>query len=313
MIKEKKINFNEIDTVLVVGSAYSIYFYLSLVDTKVERTLLVCAEGVPNKIVNKFNNRIVFNELRPGLLKFIDFSKVITLFFWLRCKFFKKIDNIDFYGVDHLFYSPILKLPKNYTLIEDGLINYIFPNKKNPFIYRLLLGKQFGTSNKCKVIYLSGLRNLPDSIKDKVYILKPTLTEESKKVFEIGNEVNVSEKSVILLTQPLSEDCIISEYEKIAIYKKLLSDYVDEKVKIYIKPHPREVTKYEVEFINSTIIGKEVPFEIVSSIYPSEITLLTLFSSSIYQNKFDRNIIAGTRGILALEERFGIIEEEIVE
>ncbi|MBO7244563.1 MAG: hypothetical protein J6V53_04710 [Alphaproteobacteria bacterium] len=93
-------------------------------------------------------------------------------------------------------------------------------------------------------------------------------TEKEKA--KIASIFNVNEKtlklleskSVILITQPLSEDSIVSEEEKIQLYKSILSNYDLDQV--VIKPHPREKTNWGEIFPNVPIITRQVPAELLS-------------------------------------------------
>ena len=111
--------------------------------------------------------------------------------------------------------------------------------------YTTKLGHEIEKSNHPKLA-VHDLENLWD---------KKTKTEKNK----IANIFNVTPKtlalletkSVILITQLLSEDNIISEEEKIALYKSILNNYGLNSV--VIKPHPRE-KQIGVQFFQTRLL-----------------------------------------------------------
>ncbi|WP_146779351.1 glycosyltransferase family 52, partial [Vibrio paracholerae] len=273
---------------------------------------LICAEAIPFHVATKFENLIILNELNSGSKKIRDY--VVFLCFFLRFK--REVERtkktFSFFGADHLFYSPILKISKRYNLIEDGLINYVFEKKNIPTIYKVILGKQFGLSEWCSKVYLSGMMESPKSISKKVIIHTPIVTKEVLDVFDLKSLDIMEGNGLLLLTQPLSEDGVIDEDSKINIYSALIEQYNLSHLNLFIKPHPREITAYIDFFPNATVLERDIPFELVSDFFSYDTTVITLFSSSIYNTNFKRRIVAGTKGISAIERKFGVIEESII-
>ena len=121
-----------------------------------------------------------------------------------------------------------------------------------------------------------------------VHDLKKLWDEKSNKEKEtIANIFNVNpltlkmleQKSVILITQPLSEDNIISEEEKIALYSSILTNYnMDE---VVIKPHPREKTNWAEIFPGTPIITRQVPAELLSMMVKPK-NVCTFFSTAAF-------------------------------
>ncbi|EGR4317605.1 hypothetical protein DDM85_13560 [Vibrio cholerae] len=312
MIKYSNYCLEEVDRILLVGSAYSVYYYLSLPGSTSKNTLLICAEAIPFHVATKFENLIVFNELNSGVKKIRDYVVFLCFFLRLKRDIERANKTFSFFGADHLFYSPILKISKSYNLIEDGLINYIFEKKNTPIIYKVILGKQFGLSEWCSKVYLSGMMQSPKSISKKVIIHTPIVTKEVLDVFDLKSLDTMEGNGLLLLTQPLSEDDIIEEDSKISIYSALIEQYNLSNLNLFIKPHPREITAYIDFFPNATVLERDIPFELVSDFLPYDTTVITLFSSSIYNTNFKRKIVAGTKGISAIERKFGVIEESII-
>lgn len=106
--------------------------------------------------------------------------------------------------------------------------------------------------------------------------------KEILDIFNVKKEIleKISSKKIILFTQPLSEDGIIEEAEKIELYKKIIAKYNEEE--LVIKTHPREKTKYEIIFKKSLIIKETFPSEILSFIGFKPEKAVTIFSSAVF-------------------------------
>lgn len=299
------------------------------------------------EIAKKFKINLKKEEIKhPNKLKvifeaFINNNKIIKK---LNDKKVKEI-----FIQDHIKESQFIlnNVKKKIYLLEDGTSNYNEKllakqlkikkkSSKEPiiiklkiWIYRKFINKlnlyysEYGTSYKISKIYLTGILPIPDIIKDKVEIinieklwddLKNERKEEILNIFNVSlEEVEILKKEnekVLLLTQPLSEDGIIEEKEKIELYKQII---LERKIKkIYIKPHPREKTNYIEVFKN---IGVEV--KILSNKFPAEIFMLldmkfkkviTIFSTAALNFKYKYEIeFIGTKKYSKLYEKFGDI------
>ena len=192
--------------------------------------------------------------------------------------------------------------------------NFVYGVKK---IYPSL-----GISEKIQKIILTGILPIPEIIKPKVELInlenrwKKLSKEKKEKILEIFNinlnEIKNLEKSknkILLLTQPLSEDRIVSEEEKINMYKDILQKRNIKEV--YIKIHPRERTNYVKGFENIKvhIIKKDFPVEILFLLNINFSKVITLFSTAALNFKGKGEIeFIGTRNYPKLVEKFGIIE-----
>lgn len=170
---------------------------------------------------------------------------------------------------------------------------------------------------------MTGILPIPGSIEQKVEIINiknrwKFLSEGKKK--EILKFFNISlkkieflkkeEKKILLLTQPLSEDGILIEKEKIQIYEEIIINRNLDK--IYIKPHPRERTNYKNIFKNRNfeveIIDNNFPIELLlfSDIFFDKI--ITLFSTAALNFKNYSNVeFLGTKNYPKLFKKFGCI------
>lgn len=208
--------------------------------------------------------------------------------------------------MDHLFYS-FVYINMDFTLLEDGTVNYQ-PNNRNGLYSRFkalfLKGKEFGYNNKVNKIILTSKDNLPRELLSKIEVKDIYLAWSEKNEYQRKNIANIfclnfkiKKLGTVLLTQYFSELGIMTELEKINMYKKILLKY-ECSHDIYIKPHPKEDTNYSYFFENK-IIPPEVPFQLIELISGGIDTVITCSSSVglntkanvIYhdQNDFVRN------------------------
>lgn len=253
-----------------------------------------------------------------------------------------KLGEVDeIYLQDHVSYGQFFLNNFNgkMILLEDGTMNYNEKilleekNKKlkkikiNHFIKKVIIEKRkkeyrrFGLSEKIQEIYLTGLLPIPDLIKNKVKIINISdeweiLSKKDKEeilgVFKISSKsfenLKVEKNKVLLLTQPLSEDKIITEKEKIDIYREILLK--ENEKNIYIKAHPREKTNYKEVFkeFNINIIENSFPIEICLLLDIKFEKVITLFSTGALSFKGKSEVeFIGTEKYPKLYEKFGKI------
>ena len=302
------------------------------------------------EISKKFKINLKKEEIKYSSKLKIIFKTFINNHKLIRQLNDKKVKEI--FIQDHIKESQFIlnNVKKKIYLLEDGTSNYnekllaeqlkVKRNKsKEPiliklkiWIYRKFINKlnsyysEYGTSQKINKIYLTGILPIPDVIKEKVEIVNieklwEELDERKKK--EILNILNVNleevellrkeKEKILLITQPLSEDGIINEEEKIDLYKEILLERRIKKV--FIKPHPREKTNYIEVFKNIGIEVKVLPNE-----FPAEIFMLldmsfkkviTIFSTAVlnFKHKYEIEFI-GTKKYSKLYKRFGDISLE---
>jgi hypothetical protein len=222
--------------------------------------------------------------------------------------------------------SPLLSLyflkssGNDYFLVEDGKGNYI--NKKDFFKknnYRKIFGfyNSMGRHPKIKKILVQHPRDLPKDIQKKGlkldldYMINNISREKEKRmvcnVFPGYEEFsstfikyNNSKKKILLLTQPLSEDGLVDENEKVKYYGEIVKKYINEYI-IFLKPHPRENTEYSKYFDRMVIIlpklfpvelfrfNKNIIFDIGISYSSSAIDNLSCIRDKITLNKNSDN------------------------
>lgn len=272
--------------VCAVDSAYSLYLYFLIHHHKIDETLFVVSDGIPNEVISNLNNKIYVNSHKSKKLSFLKrFISAISLKYFTLPKFINSAS--EFYGQDHLFYS-FAVLGKKFTLLEDGLGNYVQHSSSVQSRMRefLLQGKEWGYSDKAINVLLTGIEKIPDGLAKKVTLVdtndlwrRKTSSEKAriKKIFNVEFTIdNDSENgTIVLLTQPFSEDGVISEYDKIGIYREILNNYQSN---VIIKPHPRESTNYSTHFPDHTVLSGSFPFQLVAQEL-EPLKIVTCFSS----------------------------------
>lgn len=210
----------------------------------------------------------------------------------------------DIYGIDESIFHQAIIGYRKYTLIEDGTINYqpFKENVKNSTIQNILYGpiynKQFGHNSLCKEIILT--RTATNDFlksKGKTIELQQLWNNSSNKkkdfilsIFNISKEdlISMKQRKIVLLTQPLSEDRIITEEEKISIYSEILLKYGYSNV--IIKPHPRERTNYSKIFPEALFFNKTVPMQLFYLLEIKFETVVTISSTAAFTYKGIANI-----------------------
>ena len=204
------------------------------------------------------------------------------------------VENIYIYN-DHIPISWMLhkkKIP--YHVIEDGynffsyeykdFRNDIFSKRvklsdfknliKHIFILRRTKGPGF--SNYCQSIEVNDISVVP---KDERYHkfkevsrkdLFNNISEERKqlilRVFGVEKLSGITDKSVLILTQPLSIDGLFNSAEKqYGFYKQICDKYLSEGYEVYLKPHPRDTVTYE-KMNGVNLILQTVPMELIEMV-----------------------------------------------
>lgn len=313
----------KIKKIIIENTQYSIMLYLLLIDNWKEDIFILSDIFDKNFIENfrKICKKVYI--VYPTSIKqnFISYYMAIFKLYIFLIKI-KLKNNIEIYGNDNLTYSLLKKV--GYILLEDGIVNYqklIKQNFKRKIINLIKLKNPFynpyGYSKYVKKIYLTGLAPIPKEIKDKVEIinLKELWNKKSDKekeevlnIFGFNNEIinNLKGKNKILYTQPLSEDGIISENEKIKLYRQIVKNY-DEK-ELIIKKHPREKTDYKTIFIKAEVLNQSFPAELFDLLDIKFKKAITIFSTAVLSDKEIEIDFYGTEIHPKLIGRFGSME-----
>ncbi|MCG9612073.1 glycosyltransferase family 52 protein [Vibrio sp. Vb2133] len=221
------------------------------------------------------------------------FSKVLLRYGCIHGKykeisnFFNYHENV-FFGHDHLELFPLFKRIEDVRLLEDGLANYLdrpgnFQNEIKKIVG--LDYKPFGYSDVVNKVYLINDKPSPKVIDNKATRVNGTdlydyLARECK-IFSTKPKL-ISDKSVVVLTQPLSEDGVLSEGEKKRIYQSICEYFINyTSYKVCLKLHPRDSTMYDIDNVEILESG------VISELYyndPNVEVVVSLFSSGAIDN-----------------------------
>lgn len=248
---------------------------------------------------NKDRNNILLiveNEIEEDLLRRIEkkykvlrfnikpnkFSKFLTYYYKINYQFPKKIgqflsniERIISFSDQDVITRYFIKNKKYIDLFEHGVINYQtefdgIEQKIKRIIFKM--EKPYGRSKYVKNIFLRGSGKIPEDIKNKVKIIdlkelwnQLDFSSRNKILNVFGLDVEklkiIETKNIILFTQPFSEDKVISEDEKIDLYKKIIKDY--DRKSLVIKAHPREKTEYNKIFEDIMVLENTFPAELL--------------------------------------------------
>lgn len=240
------------------------------------------------------------------------------------------------YGMDNLELGKRVFYKEKIHVIEEGTLNYMpykaAPKKWKERIQDLIamiygIGERkvlMGYGDKVEKIYLTSdlCDKIPVGLEEKAEVidLKELWKSKSenekqliKEVFNFNDEIfnKVSGDTVMLFTQPMSEDGIISEERKIELYRKVIDKYPDKS--IIIKAHPREKTDYSKYFPNCYVMKEKYPTELLGVMGIKLDRVVTLFSTAVFGFGKDVAIdFYGTEVDDKLFERFGSCDNIMV-
>lgn len=271
---------------------------LTILKIEDDKSELVLLEGTTDKeiisnlsrekIFKKIDtlNMYIFDEIKRYITNKREIARFITRF--------KETDDIYIYN-DHIPVGWVLDKHKiRYNLIEDGynffsykytdFRNRVFTKKatirdykdllKHLFFLRRTKGPGFG--KYCQSIEVNDISVVP---KDERYHkfkevprkdLFNNISEERKqlilRVFGVEELSGVTDKSVLILTQPLSIDGLMNSDDKqYGFYKKICDKYLSEGYEVYLKPHPRDAVTYE-KMNGVNLIAQSVPMELIEMV-----------------------------------------------
>lgn len=263
---------------------------------------------MPQHIVDKFPHKIrtiardnsIFSLRHPiaNLLKLIK----ITIFL-----FRNNLWNVPVCGQDHLpdsrFFISLLN--KDFEEYEDGLGNYIEPNKTTS---RKLLRKlflcdtkaYFGWSENVKKIYLTNPTcPLSEPLRKKTVFVNlqeqwNSLPYESKKFILDLYRVSIDPSenvNTIIVTRPYSEEGLMSEQKKIELLRQELNKMTT--ANFIIKPHYRETTNYEKYFPKCRVVKEKYPLELLLLVIGDNLESIICFgdcSIELYVKQFMKHV-----------------------
>lgn len=255
-------------------------------------SIIIMKKDIPTEIQNRTS--LIYREVINTYNRYTIFANIVLLNIQkielpLISKVIKKrtnkllqifSSNTETYIFDDTFYFGcwLNNAGIAYHLIEDAINYYKGPKKKRfrmkiyDCLYRVLgiSWDYWGTSKLVKSIEVNENKDLRVSHNNIIEQNRETLFKQltSKQIDIIASIFNyqplrnvISGKKTLLLTQPLSEDNLISHTKKVKLYKHLVKKYGIGT--IYIKVHPREREDYSKIFPEAIILGNpKIPFEL---------------------------------------------------
>ncbi|NFM45933.1 exopolysaccharide biosynthesis protein [Clostridium botulinum] len=241
----------------IANSNIKSYIYLSTHDDNIFKSFLkykkklIALKNIEKVWVRKRSNiheRLFIESIKDkleykGLKKEIINSNVI-IFPWNPYSLFSPSEYI-------------FKYAKKVKLIEEGANLYIMKKPSKAFmlvkryIYRRNLN--FYKDEKITEVMVQFPEKYPKHLKDKLAYLDLNGMVTKIDAISKNNIVNIfldklnrydfKNKSLLILSQPLSEDGYITEEKKIKLYKDIINEY-GQGYNIVFKKHPREKTIY---------------------------------------------------------------------
>lgn len=323
---------NEIKYFGVFDSPYCLLIYLLAFTDQIDETCFFVSDGINKSIVDNLPFFHYYPTMQKNKHNSYFLKKITELLSMLKLnlklkKIIKKYkkEDITVFGQDHITGGNFFVSRYTFNLIEDGLANYteVSNGEAIGIFYKIAykifnIRKTFGLDDNVKSIYLTGLAPIPKCIQSKVHLIdlnekwRNKTIDKKKKILEIFNfnpEIlsKIQSFDSLLLTQPLSEDGLMSEIEKVELYRELLSN-IDQN-NLVIKVHPREKTDYKMYFPNSYILSNPFPVELLHFTGIRFKKVITLFSTAAndYLDSENELIFAGTECHEALLKNFGVI------
>lgn len=163
-----------------------------------------------------------------------------------------------------------------FRMLEDGEHNYLprvgrFQAFKRRHILKTVMGE--GLDPEIKEIEVQHVHRLHERVRVKGKTLELQKMQEAlsaadqEKILSIfmnGQSIEVTgSNNALLITQPLSEDGLLTEAEKISLYNNLLQQHAAG-LAVYVKCHPREKTDYHGKILPTfTEIPRRFPLEML--------------------------------------------------
>ena len=289
-------------------------------ENTVDKTFFFFDDDIPDSIIKNFKHHTKFYTPTSAFMQMLF---VLKLRYLANTKY-RFIKQTEIYGQDNLLITSPLIGKQKMNLIEDGLANYTrLPKERKHKLFKRIIGgplmaqETLGYSTCVKRIYMTGMAPIPDTLKPKAILInleelwdKSSVEKKNSIIscFNLTNSIidNFRKCNSVLITQPLSEDNVITEEEKTELYRQIIKDK-----NIAIKPHPRERTNYKKCFPQAQILESHVPIELLSLIGVRFTDIYTIFSTAAMQFAGNPRIhFMGTKVHPALVERFGDVSYE---
>lgn len=305
-MKEKDIKYS-----CLVDTNYALALYLLYMpEDAINKTLFFVGNAVPQLVTSKLKF-VVWLDSKSYNGKIEIFKHRIEALLKWRCR-----HNTIFYAQDHLAFSSHIIGSNEYVLLEDAPniftaykdISFMRPRPDKSLYEKIVRWILFGrirrnilgTNSLCKKIIYTSLNDekselLLGKLSERVELKKLwNNASEAKKniilnVYSLNTILNrVSDKKVIIFSQPLMSDCGLTEEEIIKIYKPYIEKYASRGV--VVKPHPRDKFDYKRKF-NVDVLNTPAPMQLLSAMGLSFQVAITVCSSAVSSMSKETEII----------------------
>lgn len=304
--------------IFICDTARALLFFLLYTENLTGRHIFIIGQDIDPELVKRLTGPKIQRGIIPEELYKRNCSKERLAKINRRLKKIKRaVDRgeLQLYGLGHTFWTNYVFDTQPLHLIEDGLSNalhYKFKTEPKDWkSWRKYCSRRWRR-------WLQKLRGKPqhrrepfggdEAVDQAKFICSRELARYMKLAPEAAEQVDLqllwdakppeekayinrvfqldpaalpetAEAYVLLFTQPLSEDGILSEAEKIRLYRKIIAAYPGEK--ILLKPHPREKTDYRAFFPEVQVWQGNYPWEL-AAVQGIKIKIgATMFSTAI--------------------------------
>lgn len=274
-------------------SMYSLLIYMIL-KKEWNESIFIIQDWKP---LQKKDNIFYYKHtsLKENLILFYIEKIKLMIFLMKKKVLFNR--KIKVYGNTSIF--SYLFINRKKYILEHGTGEYLDNNlEKYSIFYNLILPiirleNPMLRRNNCydwaEKIYLTNFSKIPKRSKGKIEVIdlkklwSQKTDEEKQEILQFFNfnQTNyniLKNKKYILFTQPLSEDKVLDENEKIELYKKIINNY--NKNELIIKVHPREKTNYKNYFKDIEVIDSTFPAELLKLLNINFKKSITIFSTA---------------------------------
>lgn len=305
---------NKFKNIVCCDSEYSLFIYFLVTNYNVNESLFFYSQRLNKIYRDKLSTNGVYLKTYRGKSRFVAFLLNIVYYLYVKILLVtKRAKGLPAYGFDFLqFSSPIIASSSSFSLIEDGLGNYeepdiVLDSYKSSKIKRCLnycglYYPTWGVSESVDRIFLTSLSTIPSSIESKVVkislqdwwlSLDPSRKDLLLNFFLGDISLSKNSNKCVILTQCWSEYKIMTEQQKVDIYRRIIdivgkSKQYDE---ILLKVHPAETTDYKQYFSDITILNYPVPLQILELLGYNFKTMITVNSTAIFTSNCEHKIL----------------------
>ena len=279
------------------------YYLLMSTKEEINNTFFFFAHTLPVNLRSHFPNSTFLNIKGSWIYKFnFLLAPYMIVKRFIKWPFLFKA---DIYGLD--FYWFLLRGLKN-NYIEDcpfvldiwetsSLYKFYIEaentNLIKKLLRRLLYGEYYlhpvGTSSSTKAIYTSIPYNkpyhkgLPNIVVDLRKAWRDSCEEKKNFILSVYGITNedlelMKTRNVLILTQPMYIDKVMSRDEQIDIYREMIDKYGI--LNVIVKPHPRDTLDYKGLFPGVIYFNKVVPMQLLAILGVNFKKVATVNSSS---------------------------------